>query len=192
MDARNEPPQPRDARHSEASTHCPRCTEWRLENEGAGCIARGELRCYGAAERVTVQDDVGVRDAKPARQEVQGRVGVERRAGVRRPARYSIVAAIFGQENAAIGLAREACGPWNEPARHVSIAVKGDYRGSGRPAIPDEETEELDTVGGAVRDAFGRHRPVAHGAGRLEENPFLVSPEHDQEPDVGERHSGSD
>jgi hypothetical protein len=70
--------------------------------------------------------------------------------------------------------------------------VKGDYRGTRQPAIPDQETEELDTVGGAVRHAFGRDRPVAHGAGRLKEHAFLVSPEHEQEPDVCERRSGSD
>jgi hypothetical protein len=69
--------------------------------------------------------------------------------------------------------------------------VKGDYRGSRRPAIPDEETEELDTVGGAVRNAFGGDRPVAQGAGRLKEHPFLVSPEHEEKPDVRERRSGS-
>jgi hypothetical protein len=70
--------------------------------------------------------------------------------------------------------------------------VKSDYRGSWRPAIPDEETEELDTVGGAVRDALSGNRPVAHGVRRLEKHPFLVSPEHEQEPDVGECRSGSD
>jgi hypothetical protein len=70
--------------------------------------------------------------------------------------------------------------------------VKGDYGGSRRPAIADEETEELDTVGGEVRNPFGSDRPVAHFARRLKEDPFLVSPEHEQEPDVRERRPGSD
>src|SRR5262249_57521555 len=108
------------------------------------------------------------------------------------PAWNPVVTAILGQEDARIALARQWRGPRDEPARNVGIAVEGDHRRSRRSTVADEETEELDTVRGAVRNTLRLDRTAVDRASRLEQDPFLVMPEHEEGPDVRQRRSASD